>query len=68
MSTRATRRRFLTAPETAERLRTTPQALYNMRHRGEGPPAVQVGRRLLYDEADLDAYLDRLYSEQAGAA
>ncbi len=59
---------FRTVDEVAERLRTTPQALYNMRHRGDGPPAVKIGRKLLYAESDLDAYLDRLYAEQAGAA
>lgn len=64
---RETGRRFLTVPETAERLRTTPQALYNMRHRGDGPPAIRHGRKLLYAEDDLDAYIDRLYADQAPA-
>lgn len=56
---------FRTVDEVAEILRTTTQALYNMRHRGEGPPAVKIGRKLLYAQSDLDAYVDRLYAEQA---
>ncbi|CAI7979451.1 hypothetical protein FRAHR75_620017 [Frankia sp. Hr75.2] len=59
---------LMTVDEVAEYLRTTPTALYTMRHRGEGPPAVKVGRKLLYARSDLDAYLGRLYMEQAGAA
>lgn len=59
---------LLTVDEVAKYLRTTPQALYNMRHRGEGPPAVRVGRKLLYAQSDLAAYLGRLRAEQAGAA
>ncbi|KQC39253.1 helix-turn-helix domain-containing protein [Frankia sp. ACN1ag] len=59
---------FLTVDEVAERLRTTAQALYMMRHRGGGPPAVQIGRKLLYAESDLAAYIERMYAEQDGTA
>ncbi|WP_445548663.1 helix-turn-helix transcriptional regulator [Frankia sp. CiP1_Cm_nod2] len=53
-----------TAAETAEQLRTTVSALYNMRHRGQGPRAIKQGRRLLYAQSDIDAYIARLYAEQ----
>jgi predicted DNA-binding transcriptional regulator AlpA len=51
------RARLLTVEEVADRLRTTPAAIYCLRYRGEGPPAVRVGKRLLHDEADLEAWL-----------
>lgn len=59
---------FRTIDEVAEFLRTTPAALYTMRHRGEGPPGIKIGRKLLYAQSDLDAYLDRMYAEQVDAA
>jgi excisionase family DNA binding protein len=55
---------FLTVEEVAEILRTTPQALYMMRHRGQGPPSVKVGRKLLYAQSDVETYIDHLYSQQ----
>ncbi|MEX5632138.1 helix-turn-helix domain-containing protein [Parafrankia sp. FMc2] len=54
-----------TVEETAEQLRTTVGALYTMRHRGEGPRAVRQGRRLIYAQSEIDAYVARLYAEQA---
>lgn len=31
--------------------------LQQMRHRGEGPPFVKLGRRVIYRRADVDAWL-----------
>lgn len=50
-------RRRLTIEELAERLRTTPTAIYCLRYRGEGPPAVRVGRRLLFDPVEVEEWL-----------
>ena len=44
----------------------TPGSLYTQRHRGEAPGAlgVKVGRRIVWREADLDAWYDRQRAEQ----
>ncbi|WP_073476976.1 helix-turn-helix domain-containing protein [Desulfatibacillum alkenivorans] len=52
------RTNLLTAKETALYLRTTPGALANLRLRGDGPPYVKMGRRVLYDQKDLEAWID----------
>lgn len=49
--------RLLTTEEAADRLRCSPQALYNLRHRGEAPRAFRRGRRLLWPERDLNAWV-----------
>lgn len=46
--------RLLTTEERAALERRTPAAIHCERYRGEGPPAVRVGRRLLWPE---DAWL-----------
>lgn len=51
--------RLLTTEELAERFRTTPNAIYKLR--GAGPKRIKVGRRWLYPESAVDAWL----SEQA---
>ncbi|MEX5711781.1 helix-turn-helix domain-containing protein [Parafrankia sp. FMc6] len=53
-----------TATETAEQLRITVSALYSMRHRGQGPRGIRQGRRLLFAQSEIDAYIARLYAEQ----
>lgn len=49
----------LTAEETAAYLRMTMSGLYNLRHRGEGPPAAQVGKRgkLRFRRREVDRWL-----------
>jgi excisionase family DNA binding protein len=49
--------RLLTSDETAEALRMSVAALYTMRHRDGGPPAIRVGRKLLFRESDLERWL-----------
>lgn len=44
----APERRFLTPAETAERRRTTVGQLAQERYRGEGPPYVKSGVKVLY--------------------
>jgi predicted DNA-binding transcriptional regulator AlpA len=49
--------RFLTIEEVADLRRTTPQAIYSERARGDGPPAYRSGRRLLFDETEVIEWL-----------
>jgi excisionase family DNA binding protein len=44
---------LLTVEETAEILRTSKGAIYDMAERGKLPGAVHIGRRLLVRRADL---------------
>lgn len=55
--------RLLTLPEVAEMLRTSPDTLRYWRHVGAGPRSGKLGRRVIYREADVLAFLD----EQLGA-
>ncbi len=32
------------------------------RHRGYGPPAVRIGRRIFYREADIDAWITKQFN------
>lgn len=50
--------KLLTQSETAELLRRSPRQLEQWRWLGEGPPYLRVGRRILYRESDLEAWLD----------
>ena len=56
---------YLTIEEAAERLRTPKATMYAWRHRGVGPPAAKVGRRLLYRADDLDQFVAGL-TDQGG--
>ncbi|MDQ1201079.1 hypothetical protein QE449_001697 [Rhodococcus sp. SORGH_AS303] len=47
-----------TPKEAAAFLRTSPNALSQMRYRGEGPTYVRTGRRILYRLSDLQAYVE----------
>lgn len=57
---------FLTVPEVAALLRTSPGALYGLRHRGVKPAAfgVQVGRRLLWRRSDIEAWFTERQEDQ----
>ncbi|MBA3719338.1 MAG: helix-turn-helix domain-containing protein [Nocardioidaceae bacterium] len=50
--------RLLTLPEVAAMLRTPPDTLRYWRHIGAGPRSGKVGRRIIYRERDVLAYLD----------
>ena len=52
-------RRYLTAKETAELIRTTAGVLANLRMRGEGPRYIKLNRKCLYDLRDVENWLDR---------
>lgn len=49
---------YLTIDEVAAVIRSTPAAIYQMRRRGQGPPARRPGARLLFRRSELLAWLD----------
>ena len=49
--------RYLTTTEVAELLRTSPGTVRYWRHAKSGPKGVKVGRRVLYAEHELNAWL-----------
>jgi predicted DNA-binding transcriptional regulator AlpA len=57
---------YLTTAEVAERYLTSPSTVRYWRHVGRGPKSVKVGRRVLYPEAEIRRYDDRLLVEQNG--
>lgn len=56
--------RYLTTAEVAERYRTADSTVRYWRHIGYGPKGMKVGRRVLYSEAELTRFEQRL-AEQA---
>lgn len=60
MSIAATRRTsaYLTCEEAGAFLRLSPRTLENLRTKGGGPRFRKLGRRVLYSQADLDAWAD----------
>lgn len=48
---------YLTTREVADLIRSTVPAVRQMRHRGTGPQGTRVGRGVLYDAADVRAWL-----------
>lgn len=57
MTERTDRLTFLTTEEVAEALRTSPSTVRYWHHAGKGPPSIRVGRRRLYRESDVVAWL-----------
>ena len=52
---------YLTATEAADLIRVPVTTLYKWHHRREGPPVRKLGRRLLYRNDELVAWVeDRL--------
>lgn len=59
---------LLTIEELAEILRTTPGSLHQRRYRGDPmPPAIKLGRRLLYRHSDVDKFINSLVEEAPDA-
>lgn len=52
--------RYLTTAEVAQRYRTADSTVRYWRHIGYGPKGVKVGRRVLYSEAELTRFEQRL--------
>jgi len=57
--------RLLTPSEVAEILALPVVSLYGMRHRGQGPPAIRVGRSLRYGADALEEWLDEQRTAEA---
>lgn len=57
--------KLLLTAEVAERLRKPPETLRYWRHIGSGPPSFKVGRNVVYDEDDLQAWLDEQRQKQS---
>lgn len=51
-------RQLLNTSEAAKYLRLARQTLNAARSAGTSPPYIKIGRRVLYDLADLDRFLD----------
>lgn len=48
---------LMTLAETATYLRTTPKALYWLRHTNRGPHSAKLGGRVVYRRADVDQWI-----------
>ena len=57
MSETTTASPYMTTKELAEILRTTPNAVRIMRHRGDAPRGFRRGRSVLYPRAAVAAWL-----------
>lgn len=55
---------YMTTGEVAELLRTPEQSVRFWRHAGRGPASIKVGRRVLYDRADVLAWIEKQRREQ----
>ena len=49
----------LTTSELAEYLKVTRQVIYDLRHAGQGPRGVHVGKELRYKVSDISAWLEQ---------
>ena len=47
----------ISSAEAAELLKISDNALAKMRHGGDGPPFVKIGRRVRYARSDLQVWL-----------
>lgn len=51
---------IMSTTDLSDFLRTPESTIRYWRSKGEGPPAVKVGRRYLYSKSDVEAWLVRL--------
>jgi DNA-binding transcriptional MerR regulator len=51
-------KRYMTTAEVAGHCRAAPETVRYWRHIGTGPKHFKVGRRVLYDPADVEAWID----------
>lgn len=51
---------LLTIKDVALWLRTTEKAVHHMRERGQLPPPIKIGRRLLWDKEKLASWLEEV--------
>jgi DNA-binding transcriptional MerR regulator len=48
---------YLTTGEVAEMCRTSPETVRYWRHVHKGPASFELGRRVLYELADIEAFI-----------
>lgn len=58
---------LLTFAETAERLRKTQAALRWMVQKGTAPKHGKIGGRVMFREADVDAFIERQFEQEPTA-
>lgn len=59
-------RKSLTTAQVHERMPWVPVAtLRYWRHIGEGPPSVRIRGTVLYDEAEVDAWIERHFTRSS---
>jgi predicted DNA-binding transcriptional regulator AlpA len=58
----------LTLRQLADRLSVSPKVLYGLRYRGDGPPALRVGRELRFRLVDVEAWEQSHLEQPKGAA
>ncbi len=46
----------------------TPSGFYSMRHRGAGPPAYRIGKKLMFRWSDVEAWVETRRDEREPAA
>lgn len=63
----ASKQKYLTTKEMAERFRTVPSTIRYWRQRGYGPEGIPVGRQILYPVERVEAF-ERELRRPAGAA
>ncbi len=56
--------RLLQLQEVAERTTFSENTLRYWRQKGQGPRAVKIGRRLVYRESDVDAWIAEQFAEE----
>jgi predicted DNA-binding transcriptional regulator AlpA len=55
------RSKILTLLEVSERTRIPPNSLRWMRQNGTGPKSGKLGRRVVYRESDVEAWIDQQF-------
>lgn len=60
--------KLLTLDEVAERYPIPKATLRFWRHQGTGPRSAKLGRRVVYREEDVTAWIDAQFAAENGAA
>lgn len=55
---------LLTIKQAAEFLNISPNTLAYLRHTGDAPPAIKIGRVLRFKQTDLEAWVNAKYEAQ----
>lgn len=58
--------RYLTTDEVAEMTRTSVWTVHYWRQTGSGPPGFKLGRRVLYAESEVRAWIERSRQQAGG--